>query len=144
MDVTIQYNNGKMTICVDEFLKMRNLRKFKKLMKIIRTSYTPEIEDEIKEYMERRIPDFEQQTKWTENAFVSAQTKQKEAMEEVDRLQRECEYLVKGLPRYKEKMEKLKLAKDSVKYWKAESTSLKREFEKLKRIKEFCEKCLEI
>lgn len=51
MELTIKYRAGVMTIHVENFLERTNLKDFKKLLKIIDASYTPEARDVLKEYI---------------------------------------------------------------------------------------------
>lgn len=59
MDLEIKYEHGSMVIHLEKFLDCRNISKVKKLVKIIRNSFTPECEDKIREYIEQEIEQFE-------------------------------------------------------------------------------------
>ena len=52
MDLEIKYEHGSMTIHLEEFLNCRSISKVRKLVKIIRSSYTPECEQQIKEFLQ--------------------------------------------------------------------------------------------
>lgn len=52
MDLQIRFENGLMVIHLREFLNARNITNVRKLLKIIRRSYTPECEQQIREFIE--------------------------------------------------------------------------------------------
>lgn len=51
-DITIKYDHGQMLIHLDSFLSDGKIAKVRKLLKLIRQSYTPECEEQIKEYIQ--------------------------------------------------------------------------------------------
>lgn len=51
-DITIKYDHGQMLIHLDNFLSDGKIAKVRKLLKLIRQSYTPECEEQIKEYIQ--------------------------------------------------------------------------------------------
>lgn len=51
-DITIKYDHGQMLIHLDNFLSDRKISEVRKLIKLIRQSYTPECEEQIKEYIQ--------------------------------------------------------------------------------------------
>lgn len=53
MDLQIKYKNGSMTVHLKEFLGMRKITKVRKLVKLIKESYTPEELGKIQEYFEQ-------------------------------------------------------------------------------------------
>ena len=53
MDLEIRYENGSMTVHLEEFLNIRSIAKVRKLLKLIRSSFTPECEQQRSE--ERRV-----------------------------------------------------------------------------------------
>lgn len=60
MDLEIRYENGSMTVHLEEFLSCRSIAKVKKLLKLIRISFTPECEQQMKEFILNWIEQFEQ------------------------------------------------------------------------------------
>ena len=52
MDLEIRYENGSMTVHLEEFLNIRSIAKVRKLLKLIRSSFTPECEQQIKEFVQ--------------------------------------------------------------------------------------------
>lgn len=51
-DITIKYDHGQTLIHLDSFLSDGKIAKVRKLLKLIRQSYTPECEEQIKEYIQ--------------------------------------------------------------------------------------------
>lgn len=59
MDLQIKFDNGLMVVHLEEFLDCRSISKVRKLLKIIRNSYNPECEQQIKEFVQDWIEQFE-------------------------------------------------------------------------------------
>lgn len=59
MDLEIKYENGSMTVHLEEFLNIRSITKVRKLLKLIRSSFTPECEQQIKEFVQEQAEQFE-------------------------------------------------------------------------------------
>ena len=53
MDLQIKYDNGSMTVHLEEFLGCRKITKFRKLVKLIRQSYTPDELNKILNHIEQ-------------------------------------------------------------------------------------------
>jgi hypothetical protein len=60
MDLEIKYENGSMTVHLEEFLSERRIAKVRKLLKVIRSSFTPECEQQMKEFIQEQTEQFEQ------------------------------------------------------------------------------------
>lgn len=60
MYLEIRYENGSMIVNVEEFLNMRSVAKVRKLLKLIRDSFTPECEQQIKGFVQDWIEQSEQ------------------------------------------------------------------------------------
>ena len=60
MDLEIRYENGSMTVHLEEFLNIRSITKVRKLLKLIRSSFNPECEQQIKEFVQKQVEQFEQ------------------------------------------------------------------------------------
>ena len=59
-DIEIKYEHGSMVVHLENFLSDGKITKVRKLLKVIRQSYTPECEDQIKEFVMQRITNKEQ------------------------------------------------------------------------------------
>lgn len=60
MDLEIKYENGSMTVHLEEFLNDRSITKVRKLLKVIRSSFNPECEQQMKEFIQEQTEQFEQ------------------------------------------------------------------------------------
>mgnify|MGYP003171861256 CR=1 FL=1 len=60
MDLEIRYENGSMTVHLEEFLSERRIAKVRKLLKVIRSSFTPECEQQMKEFIQEQTEQTEQ------------------------------------------------------------------------------------
>lgn len=58
MDLKIRYEHGTMIVHLEEFLSCRSIAKVRKLLKIIRSSFTPECEGQIKEFVQEQLEQF--------------------------------------------------------------------------------------
>ena len=77
MDLEIRYENGSMTVHLEEFLNIRSIAKVRKLLKLIRSSFTPECEQQIKEFVQDWIEQFEQKQLETERYITGYEQKVK-------------------------------------------------------------------
>ena len=75
MDLEIRYENGSMTVHLEEFLNIRSIAKVRKLLKLIRSSFTPECEQQIKEYVQDWFEQFEQKQLETERYITGYEQK---------------------------------------------------------------------
>lgn len=69
MDLEIRYENGSMTVHLEEFLNIRSITKVRKLLKLIRSSFNPECEQQIKEFVQEHsiyIEGYTQKVKYAE------------------------------------------------------------------------------
>ena len=59
MDIQIKYDNGFIVIHLENFMQCQSIAKFKKLLKLIRNSSTPECEAAIWKYIRQEMEEFE-------------------------------------------------------------------------------------
>lgn len=59
-DIEIKYEHGSMVVHLENFSSDGKITKVRKLLKVIRQSYTPECEDQIKEFVMQRVTNKEQ------------------------------------------------------------------------------------
>lgn len=59
-DIEIKYEHGSMVVHLENFLSDGKITKVRKLLKVIRQSYIPECEDQIKEFVMQRVTNKEQ------------------------------------------------------------------------------------
>lgn len=67
MELEIRYDGGSMVVYLEEFLNSRNITRVRKLLSIIRNSFTPEAEQQMKEFVQHAIEQFEERQRETEN-----------------------------------------------------------------------------
>jgi hypothetical protein len=147
MDLEIKYDNGHMIIHVKEFLGQRSISKFRKLIKLINNSYTPELLDDLKSYILNQLEQFEQ----------NEQT-QEEFQRYVTGYEQKIDYSNRGIytattyrSRYKKGSEAWEHHNEKLKQFREENKELKRELRQyvLKskdnvRNKDFYSKCIKI
>lgn len=84
MDLEIKYEHGSMVIHLEKFLDCRSISKVKKLVKIIRNSFTPECEDKIREYVEQEIEQFEPKQQENQRYIIGYTEKVKFCQKQLD------------------------------------------------------------
>lgn len=144
MELEIKYEHGSMVIHLENFLDCRNLSKVKKLVKIIRGSFTPECEDKLRRYVEQEIEQFEPKQK--ENSkYIIGYT------EKVKFCQKQLDNSITNRSKYKRNSDGWKHYNTFVKQFRQEMKELKtllrsrqREFDKNVKNKEFYKKVLQI
>jgi hypothetical protein len=118
MDLEIKYENGQMTVHLEEFLDCRNITKVKKLLKVIRNSFTPECEDKIREYIEQETEQYESTQK--EHArYIVGYT------EKVKFCQKQLDNCLANRDKYKRKSDGWKHYHEFVKQYRQELRELK-------------------
>ena len=144
MELKIKYENGQMCVYVENFLDMRSIGKFKKLLKVIDTSYTPEARDELKAYIMPYLENVEERLRLCEKRSVDARTHYKELFPELERLIYKRDTYCRNTPPYKYFSQKIKekraYLKDLKTVWKVQE----RYFDEAFKNKVFYEKCLKL
>lgn len=144
MDLHIKYELGSMTIYLENFLDCRNITKFKKLVKLIRQSYTPDEVNKIKEYIEQFNKAYEQKQKECAKCILNY-------TEKVKFTEQQIKNYIYNRERHKKRSDSWKHYNDYVKKFREEhreSKALlrenKREFDERVKNKAFLDKCLDI
>lgn len=129
MDLEIKYEHGSMTVHVEEFLSMRSISKVKKLLKTIRCSYTPECEQQIKEFVQEQIEQFEQVQK-EHSIYIEGYTQK---VRYAKRQIRQTKHIISQI---QADVSKLQIIRDShrknTKVWKDCNADVKKHRERLK------------
>ena len=129
MDLEIKYEHGSMTVNVEEFLSMRSISKVKKLLKTIRCSYTPECEQQIKEFVQEQIEQFEQVQK-EHSIYIEGYTQK---VRYAERQIRQTKHIISQI---QADVSKLQIIRDShrknTKVWKDCNADVKKHRERLK------------
>lgn len=134
---------GEMCIHLKEFLSMRNITKFKKLLKIIRESDTPEEEQKIDEWCEQfleQIEPFKKQVVLRKYRKLE-EIRLYESM--VEQLTYQRDRYRKNTPPYKEFANKLRTEKQNLSAAKAAYRQAVQDEKNADLDKKFIKKCLE-
>lgn len=141
-DITIKYDHGQMLIHLDRFLSDGKITKVRKLLKLIRQSYTPECEEQIKEYIQYRMEGLDNITMITENRIDRNKAEVKDAEMNVQHWLYLRSQHKKGSNGYKHYMTNVKESRDTLKEKKADLRSAEKEYKDSIRDKEFFSKLL--
>lgn len=136
MDLEIRYENGSMTVHLEEFLNTRSIAKVRKLLKLIRSSFTPECEQQMKEFIQEQAEQFEQVQK-EHSIYIEGYTqKVKYAEQQIRQTQHIISQIQTGV-------KNLQLLRDShrknTKVWKNRNADLKKTAGTPKRTKKHIE-----
>lgn len=149
MDLEIKYEHGSMVIHLEKFLDCRSISKVKKLVKIIRNSFTPECEDKIREYVEQEIEQFEPKQQENQRYIIGYTEKVKFCQKQLDNALHNRNQYKKSTPLYKSDGWEhynayVKQFRQEMREIKALLRSRQSDFDKNIRNKEFYKKVLQI
>lgn len=134
---------GEMCIHLKEFLSMRNITKFRKLLKIIRDSDTPDEEQKIIKWCEQFL---EQVEPFKKQAILKKHEKQAEIRfheSRVELMTYQRDRYRKNTPPYKELAEKVRTEKQNLSAVKAAYRQAVQDEKNAESDKKFIRKCLE-
>lgn len=141
MNLQIKYDNGSMTVHLEEFLGCRKITKFKKLVKLIRQSYTPDELNKILNHIEQFNETYELDQKVTEQKIVGYSEKVRFCERQISR----CTALRDS---YKKQSENWVTFNDNLKEHRGELKQLnqllraaKQEYKNRQKDKAFLEEC---
>lgn len=141
-DLTIRYDNGQMIIHIEGFLSCRNISKVRKLLKIINHSYTPEVTDQIQQYVTEKVGGIDGLVKISDDQVEKFTEEVKQAEYNVAVFKSQRDRNTRNSSPYKYYNEKLKAAKEELSEKKYSLSDAKREFNNRVRDKVFLEKLL--
>lgn len=118
--IRIEWGDGVMSVNLKEFLSCRSISKVKKLVKIIRESFTPNCEMQIREFVEQEIEQYEPRRKDAERHIVGYRQK-------VDYLDSYIYTASAYRDRYKKNSTPWKHHNDDLKRFKEEQRELKKQ-----------------
>lgn len=107
MDLEIRYENGSMTVHLEEFLNIRSITKVRKLLKLIRSSFNPECEQQIKEFVQEQTEQFEQVQK-EHSIYIEGYTQKVKYAEQQIRQTKHCISQRNTLKEQKKELKELK------------------------------------
>ena len=148
MDLEIRYENGSMTVHLEEFLNIRSITKVRKLLKLIRSSFTPECEQQIKEFVQDWIEQFEQKQLETERYITGYEQKVSYCQEQLQDVLRIRDIYKRSTPLHKSKdwerwNEQVKRYRKELAEVKTLLRSYQSRYNSNIRNKDFCKKVLE-
>lgn len=130
----ISYNNGRghMTVNTLAFLSEQGIRNIRKLIKLIKSSDTPDGLEKLHGILCEEISTFDLRLK----ELANARTRYKELEPELDRLVYQRERYKKSDQRYKDLMLRVKAVRENIRHEKAVYHSAVSDFKRLSRNKE--------
>lgn len=129
MDLEIRYENGSMTVHLEEFLSCRSITKVKKLLKVIRSSFTPECEQQMKEFIQEQTEQFEQVQKEHSTYIEGYTQKVKYAEQQIMQTKHRISQIQTGV---KNSQFVRDLHRKNTKVWKNRNADVKKYRERLK------------
>lgn len=134
----ISYNNGRghMTVNTLAFLSEQGIRNIRKLIKLIKSSDTPDELEKLHGILCEEISTFDLRLKELANRGANARTRYKELEPELDRLVYQRERYKKSDQRYKDLMLRVKAVRENIRREKAVYHSAVSDFKRLSRNKE--------
>ncbi len=144
MELKIKYVNGSMTIYLENFLSWQNISKVKKLVKIIRSSYTPECEGKIREYVEQEMEQFEPRQQDNEKHIARCAEKIKSCQKKLDNYTAIRDKSKKGSDGWKKHNQCVGQARKELRETKQLLRSRQADYNSNIRKKEFYQKVLKI
>ncbi len=135
---------GHMCVHLHEFMSVHNITKFRKLLKIIRESNTPDEEKKIREWCEQFIEQTEPFKKKEVNFMFDMKEKIRKLETQVDLLKYQRDRYRRNTPPYKELGVKLKEEKEKLSTAKKLLRDAERNIKGVESDKKFILKCLEI
>ena len=145
MDMVIKYGNScQMIVHLEEFLGQRSISKFRKLVKLIYSSYTPELLDDLKSYILNQFEQFEQQKQEYENTLIRYESKMPSAKQNVNDSVFKRDAFNCGTEGYKLFSEGVKESRQELTHLYLCVENYKQKINNCIRNKDFYSKCIEI
>lgn len=148
MDLEIRYEGGLMTVHLEEFLSCRSITKVRKLLKVIRSSFTPECEQQMKGFILNWLEQFEQKQLKNERYITGYEEKVKFCQRQLDNALYNRNQYKKSTPLHKSDgwehyNEDVKRLRQELREIKAMLRSWRHNFDNNARNKEFYKTVLE-
>lgn len=154
--ITWNYGRGNMRIDADAFLSMRNVAKVRKMLKIIRTSDTPEQEKVLKDHIEQFLSATVGAKKAYANKAVDWGTRAAEERQKLEQIQSELEKVAahrnaqtrNSSPwkywneQVKKVKSRVKQQKEKVRFAESQKRDYMNNFRTVQRNEAFCKKLL--
>lgn len=85
ISITYGYGKGRMTVNAQEFLRMRQIRRYRKLMALVRQSDTPEAADEVTGYIRQALDGMDARMREAAERAASARSSARALQPVIDR-----------------------------------------------------------
>lgn len=149
MDLEIKYENGSMTVHLEEFLNCRSISKVKKLVKLIHHSVNPDDIGKIRMFVEQEIEQFEPKQQENQRYIIGYTEKVKFCQKQLDNALYNRSQYKKSTPLHKSDGWEhyntfVKQFRQEMKELKALLRSRQSDYDKNIRNKEFYRKVLQI
>lgn len=141
MDLQIKYENGSMVVHLEEFLGCRKITKFRKLVKLIRQSYTPEELNKILNYIEQFNETYELDQKVTQQKIVGYSDKVRFCEMQISRCTTSRDSYKKQSENWVTFNDNLKEHRDELKQLNQLLRAAKQEYKNRQRDKVFLDEC---
>lgn len=141
MDLQIKYENGSMVVHLEEFLGCRKITKFRKLVKLIRQSYTPEELNKILNYIEQFNETYELDQKVTQQKIVGYSDKVRFCEMQISRCTTSRDSYKKQSENWVTFNDNLKEHRDELKQLNQLLRAAKQEYKNRQRDKAFLDEC---
>lgn len=141
MDLQIKYENGSMVVHLEEFLGCRKITKFRKLVKLIRQSYTPEELNKILNYIEQFNETYELDQKVTQQKIVGYSDKVRFCEMQISRCTTSRDSYKKQSENWVTFNDNLKEHRDELKQLNQLLRAVKQEYKNRQRDKVFLDEC---
>ncbi len=142
VQITYKRGRGQMTVNVPEFLRMRQISRYRKLMRLVRQSDTPDAADGIVQYIRQELADMDARMKEAASGTVRTRTQAKEMQPEIDRLVALRDKYKRGTDQYKECSQWVKDARQIHRDLGKLSRSYEAEFKALQKGRKFYQKAI--
>lgn len=137
----IKYENGSMSVNLEEFLGCRNITKFKKLVKLIRQSYTPDEIYKILNHIEQFNANYELDQRVTEQKIVGYSEKVRFCEKQIKTCTALRDFYKKQSENWVTFNDELKGRREELKKMQQLLRSAKQEYNKRLKDKAFLDKC---
>lgn len=144
VQITYKRGRGQMTVNVPEFLRMRQISRYRKLMRLVRQSDTPGEAERITAYIRETLDSIVSRMEEAATGAVRARTRVKETEVDIDRLAALRDKHKKGTERYKECSQRVKDARRIRRDLSSLARSYEADFKALRKDREFYQKIIKM
>lgn len=144
MEIHIKWDSGSMTVRLENFLSCRNISKVRKLVNIIRESFTPECEGQIREFIEQELEQYEPRQKEVSRYIVGYTEKVKFCQKQLDNSTYNRDRFRRKSEGWEHYNDHVKEYRDELREMKLQLRSYQKQFNQGMKNREFYMKVLEI